>query len=96
MTIQEARLRAETRCGHTLSQSQFEEVLEYSRHKARVTGHDEDYVPMLLEDEIQNYLFQEVMNNLYKEAQDGERLFLEMLERREEKRCATSASTTLA
>lgn len=95
MTIQEARLRAETRYGHTLSQSQFEEVLEYVRHKARVTGHEEDYVPMLLEDEIQNYLFQETINNLYKEAQDGEQLFLEMLERRE-KRCANSASTTPA
>lgn len=62
MTILEARKCAEEQVGRTLSEEEFSEVLAYTRHKSAVTGNGEDYVPLLLYDEIRNYCFRETIN----------------------------------
>lgn len=64
MTIQEARDRAEEVAGTRLTESEFKEVLAYTRHKAQVNGEGEDYVPLLLFDEIKNYVFRERINRI--------------------------------
>ena len=40
-----------------LPESEYEEALEYARRKARLTGHDEGYIPLLLSDVIKERLF---------------------------------------
>lgn len=64
MTVQESRNRAEEAAGTTLTESEFQEVLAYTRHKARLNGKGEDYVPLLLYDEIRNYVFREQINRV--------------------------------
>ena len=68
MTIQQARESAEAKAGRKLTQEQFDEVLTYTRHKTAVNGHDEEYVPLLLVDEIKNFIFREVINHISHEA----------------------------
>lgn len=64
MTIQGARVRAEEEVGRPLNASEFDEVLAYTRHKAKVNGHGEDYVPLLLYDEIKNHCFRMQINTI--------------------------------
>lgn len=68
MTIQQARLRAEVFAGQKLDEPDFQEVLAYTRHKAKITGHDEDYVPLLLYDEVKDHIFREQINWISSEA----------------------------
>ena len=91
MTIQEARLRAEAYAGQMLDEQTFQEVLEYTRHKAKITGHDEDYVPLLLYDEVKDHIFRERVNTFYFKVKAIEREIDAMLERGEWP-CAKSAS----
>ena len=91
MTIQEARLRAEAYAGKMLDAGTFQEVLAYTRHKAKITGHDEDYVPLLLYDEVKDHIFRERVNSLYFEVKAIEREIDAMLKRGEWP-CAKSAS----
>lgn len=64
MTNQEARLIAEERVGRKLSEAEYDDVLAYTRHKVEVNGHGEDYVPLLLCDEIKNHCFREQINTI--------------------------------
>ena len=48
MTIQEARNIAEGEAGRKLTDREFRFVLCYTKRKARLTGHDVSYVPLLL------------------------------------------------
>ena len=91
MTIQEARQLAEAYAGQTLDEQTFQEVLEYTRHKAQVAGHDEDYVPLLLYDEVKDLIFRDRVNNFYFAVKVVERELDEMLKRGEWP-CAKSAS----
>lgn len=64
MTIHGARQRAEEEVGRKLSAAEFDEVLAYTRHKAKVNGHGEEYVPLLLYDEIRNHCFRTQINTI--------------------------------
>lgn len=83
MTIQEARQQAELAAGRKLDDQTFHEVLEYTRHKAKVTGHSEDYVPLLLFDEVRNHIFREQISAIYCEAKAAAQEIDEMLKRGE-------------
>lgn len=74
MTIQEARERAERRAGKRLSEEEFEEVLAYTLRKVNRIGETEDYVPLLLMDEIKNHFTFAAINRISKEMQ---RIFAE-------------------
>ena len=91
MTIQEARLRAEAYAGKTLDEATFQEVLAYTRHKAKITGHDEDYVPLLLYDEVKDHIYRERVNDFHHEVKAVEKEIDEMLKRGEWP-CVKSAS----
>lgn len=91
MTIQQARHRAESEAGRKLDEQDFQQVLEYTRHKAKVTGHDEDYVPLLLYDEVKNRIFQDQVDFIYHEAKEAEKMLFEMMKRGEWP-CVISAS----
>lgn len=62
MTNIEARQIAERRAGRRLDENEYAEILDYTRHKAFVNGHGEDYVPLLLLDEIKNHCIRENIN----------------------------------
>lgn len=62
MTVLEARIRAEDAVGKTLAENEFQQILSYTRHKAGLNGKGEDYVPLMLYDEIRNYVFEERFN----------------------------------
>lgn len=64
MTIQEARNLAEADAGRKLTDNEFRFILCYTRRKARLTGHDASYVPLLLIDEIKNHIFRECLNKI--------------------------------
>ena len=64
MTIQEARNIAEGEAGRKLTDREFRFVLCYTKRKARLTGHDVSYVPLLLIDEIKNHVFRENINSI--------------------------------
>lgn len=91
MTIQEARQQAELEAGRKLDDQTFHEVLEFTRHKAKVTRHNEDYVPRLLFDEIRNHIYREKIRTFHCEVKAAEREIDEMLKRGEWP-CAKSAS----
>lgn len=67
MTIQEARNIAEGEAGRKLTDREFRFVLCYTKRKARLTGHDVSYVPILLIDEIKNHILRENINSISNE-----------------------------
>lgn len=40
-----------------LPENEYEDALKYARRKAKLTGHDEGYIPLLLPDVIKERLF---------------------------------------
>lgn len=95
MTIEEARKIAELSLGQRLDEQTYQEVLAYTRRKAYLTGHGDDYVPLLLVDEIKDHVFREKINWIYHEAQAAFKEIDDMAERGEWP-CAKSALPTLA
>lgn len=91
MTIQEARAAAELKIGKRLDEQEFQEILAYTKHKAKVTGHDEDYVPLLLMDEIKDSVFRDTINEVSRQAKLIEQELIAMIERGEWL-CAKSVS----
>lgn len=67
MTIQEARERGESLGGRRLDDKAFADVLEYTIRKSRMTGHDDDYIPLLLVDEIKDRIHRENQNTVSRE-----------------------------
>lgn len=74
MTCQEARAIAEEQAGKRLADEEYEKILAYSFHKARINGKDADYVPLLLMDEIKNYFFDEALNARSRRLMEAKRL----------------------
>ena len=85
MTIQEARQRAESLAGQKLDEQTFQEVLDYTVRKSRMTGHDDSYVPLLLVDEIKDHIYRERINASYYAIKE--------FEKEASKQCAASVST---
>ena len=48
--------------GYKLSDSEFTDMVEYARKKAKVAGKDESYLPLLLPDVIEEYYFRMFIN----------------------------------
>lgn len=48
--------------GYKLSDSEFADLAEYARRKAKVAGKDESYLPLLLPDVIEEYYFRIFIN----------------------------------
>ncbi len=88
MTIQQARQRGEQLAGERLDEQTFEEVLAYTTRKSRMTGHQDDYIPLLLVDEIKDHIYRNRINNSNRK--------LIQLRKEVSEQCATSASTRLA
>lgn len=88
MTIQEARQKGESLAGQRLDEQTFQEVLAYTVRKSRMTGHDDDYIPLLLVDEIKDHISRERINQYNRQ--------LIQLRKEVSKQCATSACTRLA
>lgn len=88
MTIQQARQRGEQLAGERLDERTFEEVLAYTIRKSRMTGHQDDYIPLLLVDEIKDHIYRNRINNSSRK--------LIQLRKEVSEQCATSASTRLA
>lgn len=88
MTIQQARQRGEQLAGERLDERTFEEVLAYTTRKSRMTGHQDDYIPLLLVDEIKDHIYRNRINNSSRK--------LIQLRKEVSEQCATSASTRLA
>lgn len=62
MTLSQARKTAETKTGFRISNEEYEKVLAYSRQKLRYIGKEEDYLPVLLENEIRDYCAGQAIN----------------------------------
>jgi hypothetical protein len=62
----------EKESGAPLDDDTFEEILSYTTHKAKAAGQEESYVPILLADEIRNYLLNSYMLAAYIELQRTE------------------------
>lgn len=60
--ITEARGRAEARMGLEVPDSLVEEAVKLTVQKIRVKGLQEDYAPLLLEDEIMEACFRAAIN----------------------------------
>ena len=88
MTIQQARQRGEQLAGERLDEQTFEEVLAYTTRKSKMTGHQDDYIPLLLVDEIKDHIYRNRINNSSRK--------LIQLRKEVGEQCATSASTRLA
>lgn len=88
MTIQEARQKGESLAGQRLDEQTFQEVLAYTARKSRMTGHDDDYIPLLLVDEIKDHISRERINQYNRQ--------LIQFRKEVSEQCATSASTRLA
>ncbi len=88
MTIQEARQKGESLAGQRLDEQTFQEVLAYTARKSRMNGHDDDYIPLLLVDEIKDRISRERINQYNRQ--------LIQFRKEVSKRCATSAYTRLA
>ena len=88
MTIQQARQRGEQLAGERLDEQTFDEVLAYTTRKSRMTGHQDDYIPLLLVDEIKDHIYRNRINNSSRK--------LIQLRKEVSEQCATSASTRLA
>lgn len=91
MTIQQARTSAELSIGRKLDDQTFNEVLAYTRRKARITGHDENYIPLLLMDEIKGHVSRAQLNTIACEMAAFVREFRNLIERGEWP-CVKSAS----
>ena len=48
--------------GYVLTQQEYELILEHTKRKLELTGHEMEYLPYLLEDEIKNYFFRCAIN----------------------------------
>ena len=48
--------------GYILSQPEYEVILEHARRKIDLCGKGEDYLSLLLEDEIKDYFFRNSVN----------------------------------
>ena len=48
--------------GFVLSGAEYEALLQYTARKCEINGKGEDYLPLLLEDEIKDYFFR-IANN---------------------------------
>ena len=88
MTIQQARQRGEQLAGQRLDEQTFQEVLAYTARKSSMTGHDDDYIPLLLVDEIKDHISRERINQYNRQ--------LIQFRKEVSKQCAISASTRLA
>lgn len=55
MTLLQARKTAEMRIGFQISNEEYAKVLAYSRQKLSYIGKEEEYLPVLLENEIRDY-----------------------------------------
>lgn len=84
MTISQAREQGERLSGRRLDDQSFEAVLDYTTRKSRMTGHTDDYIPLLLVDEINNYVYRERMK---------EKRRIMAATPKEEKACAPFACT---
>lgn len=60
-TPQEVRERMEKN-GYTLTQEEFDSVMEHTRRKLEIIQKGEGYLPLLLEDEVKHYLFRNAIN----------------------------------
>lgn len=59
--IQKVRKDAESQ-GMVLSQQEFDIILAHTRRKIELNGKSEDYLPLLLENEIRDYFFRCTIN----------------------------------
>ena len=48
--------------GYKLQDGEYENLLEYARRKAKNSGKDESYLPLLLPDVIKEYFFRAYIN----------------------------------
>lgn len=48
--------------GYSLKDGEYENLLEYARRKAKNSGKDESYLPLLLPDVIKEYFFRAYIN----------------------------------
>ena len=60
-TPQEVRKRLEAD-GYVLAEPEFEVIMRYTRRKLEIIQKGEDYLPLLLEDEIKHYFFRNTIN----------------------------------
>lgn len=83
-------MRASVSCstGYEVDDATFDEVLAYTRHKASITGHSEDYVPLLLADELRNHIFRERVNTFSRLYREGMAEFLDHINKEAKQPCA--------
>ncbi|MCC8157493.1 MAG: hypothetical protein LIO54_09495 [Oscillospiraceae bacterium] len=58
---QEVREKLE-KDGYVLASAEYEALLQYTARKSRLNKKPDDYIPLLLEDEIGNYFFRNAIN----------------------------------
>lgn len=48
--------------GYKISNAEFSCLVEYAKRKAKVTGKDDAYIPILLPDTVKEYFFRQGVN----------------------------------
>ena len=69
-SIMDARQEGERRAGGSISDREFGEILAHTMHKMQLCGHPDDYLPLLLADEVKNAVFRNAVNRVSHEAME--------------------------
>lgn len=62
MSLLDARMLAEQRTGARITDEEYERILEHSKRKLEIIHKDDDYLPLLLENEIRDYCSARAIN----------------------------------
>lgn len=57
----------EVKTGWTFCLEDVNEVLQYSKQKARSNGRGDDYIPVLFENELRDFVMRETINSIGRE-----------------------------